>query len=167
MSEQKTVKAEEAGKAKSDFFVAVRQRGFINALLNEPGQQYEKLNPKMRCRWVRFPPNGDNSSVVAREMQGYKLVDASELPGTASSQKSGLVRRGDLVLMAAPVEIHDMLAEADAQAALEDLRLPETAYRDALENNKVQTSAGPDYAHPIGNITRAVEVVQPKQTESA
>jgi hypothetical protein len=168
MSETKsapTVQTEEGGKAKSSFFAAVRERGMNNALLDEPAQSYMKNHPEMRAKWEYCPPNGDNSLVIAREMQGFKLIDASEIPGTASSQKTGVVRRGDLVLMAAPSDIYDLIQETDAKAALEDLRLPETSYRDALESNKVQTSAGPDYARPTGQITRTVEVVQPKVTE--
>ena len=160
-----TVATEESGKAKSNFFAAVRERGMNNALLDEPAQMYMKNHPEMKAKWEYCPPNGDNSLVIAREMQGFKLIDASEIPGTASSQKSGVVRRGDLVLMAAPKEIYSLIQEADAKSALEDLRLPETSYRDALESNKVQTSSGPDYARPVGQITRTTEVIQPKVTE--
>lgn len=160
-----TVQTEEGGKAKSDFFAAVRQRGMNNALLDEPAQSYMRSHPGMEAKWEYCPPNGDNSLVIAREMQGFKIIDASEIQGTASSQKSGPVRRGDLILMAAPKEIYGLIRETDAKAALEDLKLPETSYRDALEANVVQTSGGPDRARPIGQITRTTEVVQPKVTE--
>lgn len=159
------VQTEEGGKAKSTFFAAVRERGMNNALLDEPAQAYMRNHPGMRAKWEFCPPSGDNSLVIAREMQGFKLIDAGEIPGTASSQKSGVVRRGDLVLMAAPEDIYNLIQETDAKSALEDLKLPETSYRDALESNQVQTSAGPDHARPTGQITRTTEVVQPKLTE--
>lgn len=149
-----------SGKGKSDFFAAVRQRGMNNALLDEPGQAYEREHPGMKCKWEYLPPNGDNSLVIAREMQGYKIVDAGEFTGTESSQKSGPIKRGDLVLMAAPEEVHQAILDADARAAIEDLRAPETAYRDALDQKKVNTSSGPQTAKPVGQIVRSSEILR-------
>lgn len=165
MTTPKTVTVDPSGQAKAAFFAAVRKRGVLNSMLDEPVRVYEKLHPDERCRWEFAPANGDTTLVVAREALGFHVVDASEIADqmTESFAKSGPVRRGDLVLMAAPVYIVEMIEEEDAKAAAEDLKLPERTYRDSLEGNKVRTKSGTeDYAKPVGNIKQTTEEFQVK-----
>lgn len=165
------VKVGPDGKTSADFFASVRQRGVLNSILDEPVKVFESLNPDMRARWEYFPPNGDTTLVVAREALGYHVVDAAEIADEMGQTfaKSGPIRRGDLVMMAAPKEVVDADEAQDARAAAEDLKLPERTYRDSLEANKVTLSTGEqDHARPIGNIRTTVEEfrVQPKREES-
>lgn len=159
------------GTSPASFFAAVRQRGVLNSILDEPVKVFERLNPDMRARWEYYPPNGDSTLVVAREAMGYTIVDASEIAAEMgqSFAKSGPIRRGDLVMMAAPREVVDEEDAQDARAAAEDLKLPERTYRDALESNKVALSTGEvDNARPIGNVKTTVEEfrVQTPEKES-
>lgn len=159
------VEVNESGESRAEFFAAVRQRGVLNSILDGPAKLYEKTHPGKRTRWEYAPPSGDNTFIVAREALGFKIVDASELSDymSESFEKSGPLRRGDLVLMAADKEIVDMLDEDDARAAAEDLKLPERTFREALESLKVRTMSGSeDYAKPVGNIKRSVEELQVK-----
>lgn len=164
----KEVKTDAAGKGKAEFFASVRKRGVLNSMLDEPIKVYEAKHPTERARWEYFPPNGDTTLVVAREALGYHIVDSAEIADqmTESFAKSGPVRRGDLVLMAADVEIANMLDEQDAQAAAEDLKLPERTFRDSLEATKVRTKSGTeDYARPVGTVKRQTEQFNVKVPE--
>lgn len=158
---------EERVRKQTSFFVGVRKRGLLNQMLDGPAAKFEELHPDMRVRWEFAPPTGtpamasvgDNTFVAAREAMGYRVVDASELGDvTAHQQKSGPVRCGDLVMMAAPREIHEALMQEDAEAAEADLRLPETTYRDHIESLAVQTKSGDVIrGRAIGGVRRSVE----------
>lgn len=170
MSATKGVQVNPDGKAKADFFIAVRERGVLNSILDGPARLYERLNPGERVRWEFFPSNGDTTLVVAREALGYHVVDAAEIADEMgpSFSRSGPIRRGDLVMMSAPVEIVEAEEAQDAKAAAEDLKLPERTYRDSLESYRVLTKSGTeDYARPIGNVRSTEEEfrVQPKSEE--
>lgn len=120
-------------KVQAQFFVAVRSRGILNAMLDTPCAMYEASHPDRGTRWEWFPPNGDNSLVVSREALGFQLVSASELGQmTPSSQRDGIVRRGDLVLMSAPAALIAMIEAEDAKAAYDDWKLPETTYKEHI-----------------------------------
>lgn len=167
-TEAPVVKVAPSGKAQSDFFTAVRERGLLNTMLEAPAAAYEKSNPGMKCKWERWPKDGDSTMVTAREGQGYQLVEYSHIPGTATSPKQGVVRVGDMVLMAANETIHQMIQDADAQAARDDVKLPERAYRENLESKKVRRTDGKvDYAKPVGTVRHSVEAVVPPTTSTA
>lgn len=148
------------GKLQADFFTTVRERGLINAMMQRPAYQYMADNPDDATRWEFSPTNGDQSLVQAREAMGWRVVDASELPQTASSQKSGPVRVGDAILMAGPKELDEMTRAADAQLAEDDVRMPERAFYDNLENTKVRRKDGAvDQAKPTGGTRITHEFV--------
>lgn len=155
-----------ATKPSADFFISVRKRGILNTMLEGPALKFQELNPGWATRWEWYPANGDTTLVTAREASGYRVVDAEELGETASNfaQKTGPIRVGDLVLMAAPQEIHDSSLAADALAAEEDLKMPETAFRQNLESNKARSQqfGTEEVAKPVGKVTHTVEVVRPK-----
>lgn len=158
-----TAKAEASGKVKSDFFAAVRKRGLLNSMMTQPEEQYKELHPDEEVRWEFSPPNGDQTFVTAREGMGFHVVQASELPQGTMGHKTGPVRVGDMVLMAAPRELTQLIKSMDDKAALEDLRLPETTYRDAVNAKKVPTSSGEKIgATPIGQVLVNTETVIPK-----
>lgn len=164
--EQKVAEAEEQTvrgltKKQAEFFAAVRMRGMLNTMLETPAKVFEEQNPDMKCRWEWWPPNGDNAMVVAREAQGFRLVYAKEVSTTTSSDREGIVRRGDLVLMAGPKVLVDMIHAEDARAAQEDYKLSETAYREHLKNEvKVRLRDGTIVTgQPIGSVKRTVETI--------
>lgn len=136
-----------AGKVQSEFFVAVRKRGMLNAMLDVVQEMFERNHPELATKWIYAPPN-DNTFVVAREGMGYRLVDASEVKEelTESEAKSGPVRRGDLVLMSCDKEIADEEARQDAQAARDDSKLADTAYREHLKSIGVRLRDGTLYS---------------------
>lgn len=148
-------------RKQATFFAAVRARGMLNAMLDGPSKRFEEENPGFRCRWEYDPPGdrGDHTMVIAREAMGFKLVDASEMGDlTASEARTGPVRRGDLVLMAAPDEIVDLLELEDAKMAHEDFHLPEATYREYLESLKVKTKSGEMMgSRATGRIRQTVE----------
>lgn len=153
---------DEAGKNVAGMFAAVRDRGMLNASLDVLAQAYEKSHPDMRCRWETYRPNSDlgTDNVMARQAQGFKLVDASELVGTPAAETTGLVRRGDLVLMAGSQSMVDMLSAQDAEAASQDARLAKDAYVEGLSSKKVRRTDGEiDEARPTGTIKITEEVV--------
>ena len=148
-------------KKQSEFFAAVRNRGMLNAMLDGPATQYETAHPGMKCRWEYWPPNGDNTRVVAREAQGFRLVDAADMGAKEpSAQKAGVVRRGDVVLMTGPEALVALIAQEDAEAAQEDWKLPETTYREHIADLKVQLKDGSIIPTPAeGKIRRTEEIV--------
>lgn len=164
MSTEPTVQTRPDGRSQADFFAAVRARGMLNTMLERPAMAFEAANPGLKTRWEWWPANGDMTLVTAREAAGWRVVDASELPDAQDhSQKSGPIRIGDAVLMCAPEEIYNAQMAADAQAAEDDVKLPETAYRENLESNKVMTTTGGmQGAKPVGSVRHQQEVVSPK-----
>lgn len=150
-----------SNKRQADFFVAVRKRGLLNAMMDGMAERYEAEHPAERCRWEYWPPNGDNTFVVAREGQGFHLVDMSHFGDhTASEQSTGPVRRGDMVLMAGPKELVDLIEREDERAAIEDSRLPEDAYRAHIRSLRAQLADGTiESAQPVGRIRQSHEIV--------
>lgn len=146
-------------KRTGDFFTAVRERGLLNSMLDEPAHAFMQAHPDMMCKWEFSPTSGDNSMVTYREAQGFRLVDASELGTvTQSSQKTGPLRRGDLVLMAAPQDVYQSILDADAEAADLDYKVPETAYKDHMNNLKVRLASGEERrGKGFGEIRRTYE----------
>ncbi len=131
----------------SPFFAAVRARGMLNAMLDGPALEYERLHPEERTRWEYCPKDGDNTLVIAREGQGFHvvehkaLIDPEDGP-TAHQKTSGAVRVADLVLMAGPRELVNLLDMEDAKAAYDDSQLPESVYREYIESLSVRTKSG-------------------------
>lgn len=162
--DQVQVQARPDGKLQSNFFSAVRERGILNAMMRDPAMKFEKDNPGLLTKYVFAPTNGDTTWITANEAMGFRLVDWGEIEGTNSSKTSGPIRFGDAVLMCAPKELFLQVEAEDAQRAKDDIKLPETAYRDALESTKTRRSDGQeDQAKPIGTVRRAVETIVPKQ----
>lgn len=158
--------AERTEKRRSSFFVAVRERGLLNASLDELAKAYEEDHPGEKAKWEFYKPemSGGTDMALNREALGYHFVDAVEIGNSQSAvaPKEGLVRRGDLVLMAAPNHIHNTLLLEDAKAALDDVKAPERAYKENLEaKTMVKTSAGETvHSNAFGSITKKEEVVE-------
>lgn len=146
-------------KRTGDFFTGVRERGLLNSMLDAPAAAFERAHPDMKCKWEHAPPSGDVTMITMREAQGYRVVDAGELSDkTDSSQKTGPVRRGDLVLMAAPVEVHDAILAADAEAADTDYRTPELTYKEHIANQNYPLKDGTTRrGKGFGEIRRSYE----------
>jgi len=155
------------GKKSAEQFAAVRERGMLNASLDTLAKRFEEQNPGRRARWEFYKPNSDNGEdqVIMREGMGWKLANYDDLGDkTESAPKSGLIRRGDLVLMHADVATHEAYARQDADAAHADLQAPKAAFEDALDNNRVKLSDGStDQAKGFGQIKVREEIhsVQP------
>ena len=151
----------EVAKRTGDFYAGVRKRGQLNALLDEVALAYQTAHPDQRCKWEFAPPSGDMSMIVMREAQGLKVVDASEFGNlTASQQKTGPMRRGDLILMAGPKEVLDEMDRADAELADESVNLAETTYKEHMERQQYRLSDGAQLASKgIGTIRRTFEEV--------
>jgi len=131
----------------STFFAAVRARGMLNAMLDGPALEYERLHSDERVRWEYSPKDGDNTLVIAREGQGFHVVNHKDLIDpeveTTEHQKTeGAVRVGDLVLMTGPKDLVNLLDMEDAKAAFDDSQLPETVYREYIESLSVKTRSG-------------------------
>lgn len=152
----------QTGKEHSAFFAAVRKRGVLNAMLDNPIAAYEGNNPGMKARWEYAPANGDKTFIVAREGLGFKLVDASELgQATDSGQTEGHVKVGDMILMAAPDYIVQAIEMEDAKMAYEDWRTPKSTYEESIRGLKVQLKDGSvKQTEPVGDIRVHHEVVQ-------
>lgn len=153
-----SVSTGEDRKKHVDFFVATRERGLLNAMLDGPALEFERSNPGWRAKW-EYAPLNDNSLVTAREAMGFRVVDASELTeSTASAQKSGVIRRGDCILMACPEEVHQMIAQSDAEAAAKDAQASESTYRDNVKGLTVSKRTGEQIpTRPIGEVRRGGE----------
>lgn len=148
-------------KQKSDFFAAVRKRGVLNAMLEGPPREFERLHPTLRCKWEYGPPGGDNTLVVAREGMGFRLVQAEELGGTTESgQTTGPIRVGDLILMCAPSHIVEAIELEDARLAYEDWRAPKAAFEDSIRGLKVRLKDGSEQEiKPVGDVKVHQEVI--------
>src|SRR6266852_9298848 len=91
------------GKRRAEYFAAVRERGMLNAGLEQIAKAYEADHPDEGFRWEFYKPSMDGGTVmvVNREAMGFHLVDASDIhlsdSPTPSAQREGPVRRGDLV----------------------------------------------------------------------
>lgn len=153
-------------------FAAVRDRGILNAGLDGLSKRYEEGHKGESTRWVRYQPDRDNGldEVINYEGMGYKVVEYPDLgEGTVSSKsRTGPVKRGDLVLMAAPNEIHNLIRLQDAQAAEADRRLPQTAFQENLDKTRVRRSDGEtDQARMTGTVKEKIETVAvPSSTDT-
>ncbi len=131
----------------SPFYAAVRARGMLNAMLDGPALEYERLHPDERVRWEYSPKDGDNTLVVAREGQGFHVVKREDMidperEPTEHQSITGEVRVADLVLMSGPKDLVNLLDMEDAKAAFDDSQLPETVYREYIESLSVKTKSG-------------------------
>lgn len=156
-------------KKVADTFAAVRERGMLNAGLDVLAARYQEDHPGMVCRWEYYRPADDmgKDQVLMREAMGWKLADYGDFVNkTESSPMSGIIRRGDLVLMAAPKEVDEAYRMQDAVAAHADLKAPERAYKDNVkEKTKVRLNDGTeDQATGIGQIKVAEQWVTPRTT---
>lgn len=154
---------DESGKKHSNFFAAVRARGILNTMLDEPVRKFEASNPGWRARWEYCPPSGDKTLIVAREGMGFRIVDAKELgEATPSGQKEGPIRVGDLILMAAESHIVAAIEMDDAKAAFEDYKLPEESYREHIRGIKARLRDGTEKpTQPVGGVRTAQEEIRP------
>lgn len=156
VSEADVKDAAPSAKDRSQFFVAVRARGLVNAMMEQADAIIKAKYPGMDTRWEYAPPNGDDSMVIAREAQGFRVVNNSEL---GTDRRPGPVRRGDLIQMIGPAELAEELRQMDARAAYEDLKAPEEAFKSSLEQRKVTTKDGTqESAKPVGKITTTTEI---------
>lgn len=159
------------GTKTADTFAAVRERGMLNAGLDVLAQRFVEAHPDMAVRWEFYRPSQDNGTdqVQMREAMGWALADYDHLGDkTASAPKSGVIRRGDLVLMFAPKSVDNQQRMQDAVAAHADLKAPERAYKDSLDKNKVRLNDGTeDQAKGIGQIKVAEQLVTPRQTQDS
>lgn len=148
-------------KKHSEFFAAVRKRGVLNAMLDGPALAYEKEHPGMRARWEYCPPGGDKTFIVAREGLGFVVVDASELGETTESeQKSGPIKVGDMILMAAPAHVVQAIEMEDARTAYEDWRTPQSTYEESIRGLKVRLKDGSEKeTKPVGDIRVTTEII--------
>lgn len=143
MTPEELALAKAEAKRQAKFFAAVRARGVLNHMLDGPVERYEKANPGMRARWEYCDPKGDTTQIVYREGMGFKLVQMDELGELQPSEKTeGNIKVGDLILMAAPEYIVDAIEMADAKAAWDDWKLPETSYKENLSGIRVKTRSG-------------------------
>ncbi len=160
-----------SGKSQATMFAAVRARGVLNAGLDVLANEYRKANPGSDVRWEFYKPTMDGGldMVTMREGMGWKVVDWANMPNrTETSLASGPVRRGDLVLMAAPVDVAQMERSQDAEAARADLKLPESSFKDSLERRQVRRSDGEsDRAVGVGTIKTREEIIQSVRTDDA
>lgn len=141
------------------------RRGMLGQIMNAPMEKYLELHPEMACRWEHMPRDDAMSLVPFREAQGYHIVDAAELgPTTQSAQKTGPIRKGDLVLMACPKETQDAIDTQDYEAADNDFKTPERTYKEAMEQKSYETKSGEVLRAPaFGKITRSNEEGSPEQ----
>lgn len=159
-------------KKVGQFFTHVRERGetpqagkappirqgHLGQLMNLPMEKYLELHPGMACRWEHMPSDQNMSLVSFREAQGYHVVDASELkPTEQSSQKTGPIRKGDLILMACPEEVQAAILAQDAEVAENDYRTPERTYKDAMADKQYRTGDGTKPGAAFGKIVRTTE----------
>ena len=144
----------ETAKRRSDFFASVRKRGVLNAMLDGPAKSFEEKNPGWRARWEYCPPSGDKTFIIAREGLGFHIVDASELgETTASGQKDGQIRVGDLILMAAEDFVVEAIEMDDAKAAYGDWKVPEAAYKEQIRGIKPILRDGTEKETvPVGEV---------------
>lgn len=160
-----------SGKNLAAQFAAVRARGVLNAGLDMMATDFKKANKEYDVRWEFYKPGMDGGldMVTMREGMGWRIVDWSKMPNrTETSLATGPVRRGDLVLMYAPLEVAAAEKAQDAEAARADLKLPESAFKDNLEARQVRRSDGEsDRAVGTGTIKVREEFVQPVRDKGA
>jgi hypothetical protein len=136
----------------------LRHRGEVTALLDGTARAFAEKHPELGVKWVWAPSDRANADVVAAKAYGYREVMVSELPpgvGTPHSLESGPVRVGDLILMAAPREVHEAIMEEDARVAAEEANLPVQEYLEYLKSIRPAGVPG----RPTGGIKQSVEYV--------
>jgi hypothetical protein len=162
-----------SGKKLAPIFAAVRSRGMINASMDALAKNFEDhyREQNLGTRWEFYNPNitGGTDLVMFREGMGYKIVTWDMMPNqTETTQKGGMVKRGDLILLCAPWEIIREEMRQDAANAQADVKAPEAAYKDSLENRKVKRSDNEtDQAVGVGQIKVRQEEVAPPRTTDA
>lgn len=154
-----------SGKKIASHFATVRERGMLNASFEAFEAAFKEANPGYMTRWERYNPGKDNGTddVVFREGQGWKLVDVSELGiESPSMAKAGVVRRGDLVLMAIDEKEGRRQLAQDAELATVDANSAKRAFNDALDAKKVRLSDGTeDQARGVGTVKVQEQFVSP------
>ena len=81
--------------------------------------------------------------------------------------KTGMIRRGDTVLMLAPKEVELAQLAQDAEVAQVDSQAPKAAFEDALAQNKVRRDGGEiEQAKPIGRIKTSTEQLSARTTDN-
>jgi hypothetical protein len=150
----------EDGKKHIDFFVATRERGLLNSMLETTAKKFEETHQGRKTRWEYAPP-GDNSLVVAREALGFRVVDASEVGNlTANQQKEGIVRHGDLILMEGPAELVEEMLKFDGRAADSEAQLSDQSYRDNIKSISVTDKSGVEHeGNAVGSMRKTTEVI--------
>ena len=167
-------KASDGGeKLRADFFVAVRERGMLNASLDQFARIYEATHKGRRAKWEYYNPTkeGGTDTVMFRQSMGFQIVDFSELQfGDAPEggiEQKGPVRRGDMVLMSCTNETANRIRLDDAVAAEADLKAPEQAFKDSVSSNKTRLTDGTvEGAEPFGRIKQTTEEI-PKVAENS
>lgn len=153
-------------KRRAEYFTAVRERGMLNASLDMLSKAFDDTHKEegLVSKWEYYNPNiqGGTDIVMGREAMGFRVVDASEIKigslPTPTAQKEGPVRRGDMMLLCADRATMNMIRLQDAQAANDDLKAPQDAFKQNVEQNKVKTSSGEmQGAVPFGAIKRGDE----------
>lgn len=131
----------------------MRHRGTVNPMFDDVAKAFEKENPGLKCIWEHAPPDSkDQFDVQTREMFGYRVVMAEEIPAgvpTPHTQASGPVRVADMILMCVPVEIHDAYYAEITREAQEQANLPATEYQEAL---KMKASVGKHQGTSYGGV---------------
>lgn len=140
----------------------LRHRGRVNPMFDDVSMAFERKNPHLGVKWEYAPPDSqDQFDVQTAEMAGYRTVMVSEIPEgvpTPHTQSSGPVRVADLILMAAPKELHEAYLAEDAKNAREASSLPkqEASFKGTLQS-KGTTKEGKGSAY--GGIKGSTEVV--------
>lgn len=139
----------------------LRHRGFTNPMYNDPAQAFEKANPGWKTIWEYSPPDSkDQHEVMVRASLGYRLVKEHEIPAGFTlphTTKDGPVRVADMVLMAAPEELHNAIYAEAAKIAYEDSNLPLEEYKRSLEEKG--TTPGVK-GQALGDVQFASESIQ-------
>lgn len=165
----------EGGKKISPVFAAVRSRGMINASMDALAKAFEDLNKEknLGTRWEFYNPNitGGQDLVQFREGEGYIVVTWEMMPNQAETKvdRKGFVRRGDLVLMAAPRHIIQEQLRQDAAVANADIKAPEAAFKSSLDSRQVRrpSDGETDQAKGTGQIkVKHEEIAPPRQSDA-
>jgi hypothetical protein len=164
----------EGGKKVSPVFAAVRARGMINATMDALAKNFEThhKDENLATKWEFYNPGitGGTDMVMFREGEGFKVVTWDMMPNqTENTQKNGMVRRGDLVLMCVPRETMNEILRQDAQVAQSDIKASETAYKENLDTRRVTRPSDQetDQARGVGQIKVTTQVVEPPRTVDA
>lgn len=135
----------------------LRHRGMVNTMLDGVAQAFAKAHPELGVKWEYAPSAANNFEITTAKAMGYREVMVEELPpgvATPHSLSSGPVRTGDLILMAAPREIHEAYLAEDFRAAAEEADLPVEEYRRTLRGIPPGAKGS-----AVGGVKQTVEYV--------